>query len=887
MKTLCLLLALLPLLCHGDEPTLKDLLQQGLMAEEADGDLAKAAKAYEALVIAGDAQQKIVATGIYRLAEVRRKQDKKDEATRLYQRLLAEFPGQELLVKMARENLIAMGAAPAAPTTEAPPAGDFESQEIARVQKLFTESPDRARAERPLHSAAHKGWKRFMEAMIAKGFDVNQLGSQEAVDFERSPLSIAAEEGHKAVAELLIAHGADVNDARINRADMSDLTGNLPLIQAISHQRQDILRLLLDHGASLSIRTKLGENVAGTPLHLAVQAPKEGDALIKLLLDHHADLEAPTTIINTNQRPGPNDPAIGATPLALAAKDGKLTALKLLLDAGANVNAPDASGRTPLFDAYFFGEGKETADAITPLLDHGASLSVRDKFGRMPLAHLFRTAPLGQLGTRGLMQTTLPQAKLLLARGSDPKGTDNDGNSLLHLFLINRSDIRPGMPGPSSTSRDTSGRDKLEALLTSLGIDPALKNSNGETALDTGVRNGTAFGPLGLWLVARTATKDHGVWDCSFRTDAVVTSLYMPLDESEPLPSLAEFALLQRAHATHRAPRLQGMPLAAAQPHRIQPQPSASGEKPPPVLVRVIHHAAADTPPEELVQSFDLANDDVAPYKPLLPGDAVFIGNVEQQALPVEPMLAKLDLNITVKYSSVERRFHLGGDDDIWDPAAPELPWGLWKEILAPLIAAIAPTDLTKVKLTRQVNGKPVERTMNLASGIPESWPRPMSGDRIELVASDLPVSTNDAGSAIISLPDLGLAFANPYHSWPCPLSSLLVQFTSTPPPGRDWAHLKIWRPGQKEPETFDLAKAAAALQPDSDPEVLREAEPQVNHDDRIEVPALPGHATEAMNPSLTSYLVRVGGRDSNLPPGVLMATPPRRRVTTVSPGQQ
>ncbi len=886
MKTLCLLLALLPLLCYADEPTLKDLLQQGLMAEEADGDLAKAAKAYEALVTTGDAQQKIVATGIYRLAEVRRKQDKKEEATKLYQRLLTEFPGQELLVKMARENLIAMGAAPASPTTDASPSDDFESQEIARVQKLFTESPDRARAERPLHSAAHKGWKRFMEAMIAKGFDVNQLGSQEAADFERSPLSIAAEEGHKAVAELLIAHGADVNDARTNLADMNDLTGKLPLIQAISHQRQDILRLLLDHGASLSIRTKLGENVAGTPLHLAVQTPKEGDALIKLLLDHHADLEAPTTIINTNQGVGPNDPAIGATPLALAAKDGKLTALKLLLDAGASVNATDASGRTPVFDAYFFAEGKETCDTITPLLGHGASLACRDKFGRTPLAHLFHAAAFDRSTTADLMEMTLPKARLLLARGSDPKGTDNDGNSLLHLFLINRSDTRPGMTGPSSTSRDTSGRDKLEALLTSLGIDPALKNSNGETALDTGLRNGTAFGPLGFWLVARTATKDHGVWDCSLRTDAVVTSLYMPLDEAEPLPSLAEFALLQRAHATHKAPPWQAMPLAAAPPHRIQPQPSSSGEKPVPVMARVIHHAAADTPPEKLVQSFDLANDNVTPYKPLLPGDAVYIGNTGQQALPAEPMLAKLNLNITVKYSGVERRFHLGGND-IWDPAAPELPWGLWKEILAPLVASIAPIDLTKVKLTRQINGRPVERTMNLASGIPESWPRPMSGDLIELVASDLPLPANDAGGAIIALPDLGLAFVNPYHSWPSSLSSLLVQFTSTAPPGRDWARIKIWRPGQKQPETFDLAKAAATLQPDSDPEAFGKAEPQVNHDDRIEVPALPGHATEAMPASLTSYLLRVAARESNLPPGVLMPTPPRRRVTAASPGQQ
>eukprot|EP01031_Cornospumella_fuschlensis_P012792 gene12792-15637_t len=91
------------------EPDLKNLLQTGLMAEEADGDLAKAAGAYESLIQAGEGQQKLIATGLYRLAEVRRKQDKKEEAIQLYQRLVREFAGQELLVKLAKENLTTMG----------------------------------------------------------------------------------------------------------------------------------------------------------------------------------------------------------------------------------------------------------------------------------------------------------------------------------------------------------------------------------------------------------------------------------------------------------------------------------------------------------------------------------------------------------------------------------------------------------------------------------------------------------------------------------------------------------------------------------------------------------------------------------------------------------
>ncbi|MCB1097118.1 MAG: tetratricopeptide repeat protein [Verrucomicrobiae bacterium] len=69
----------------------KSLLQQGLFAEEAEGKLEKAAASYQQIIDDYDAARAFAVAAIYRLAEVRRKQEQNDQAAQLYQRILAEF----------------------------------------------------------------------------------------------------------------------------------------------------------------------------------------------------------------------------------------------------------------------------------------------------------------------------------------------------------------------------------------------------------------------------------------------------------------------------------------------------------------------------------------------------------------------------------------------------------------------------------------------------------------------------------------------------------------------------------------------------------------------------------------------------------------------------
>ncbi|MFN0067865.1 MAG: tetratricopeptide repeat protein [Limisphaerales bacterium] len=84
--------------------------QEALLLEEGRRDLPGARRAYEAVVAQADAQRALAATAVFRLGEVHRKLGRTNDAVAQYRRLLRDFPGEETLAKLSRENLAALGA---------------------------------------------------------------------------------------------------------------------------------------------------------------------------------------------------------------------------------------------------------------------------------------------------------------------------------------------------------------------------------------------------------------------------------------------------------------------------------------------------------------------------------------------------------------------------------------------------------------------------------------------------------------------------------------------------------------------------------------------------------------------------------------------------------
>ena len=190
----------------------------------------------------------------------------------------------------------------------------------------------------PLHLAAwHNGNPDVAEVLIRAGADLEAepgLGG--------TPLCFAAwYQDAPAMVELLIRSGAETGGA---------------VACAARNQRSEILRTLIAAEASLS-----------WGLHISVF--NDNTTITEILIEAGADLDEQVVLVVIR-----GEPIEGATPLHFAAALGRgvnLEAVEALLQAGADPNIQDATGRTPLDWAESGGQTQIAA----LLRQHGGRLS--------------------------------------------------------------------------------------------------------------------------------------------------------------------------------------------------------------------------------------------------------------------------------------------------------------------------------------------------------------------------------------------------------------------------------------------------------------------------------------------------------------------------------
>jgi ankyrin repeat protein len=194
----------------------------------------------------------------------------------------------------------------------------------------------------------------------------------------------------------LVAHGAHAN--------AQDGDGYTPLISAIRSGFVGVATYLVEHQADANLTDRSG----WTPLMWAAWG--DNPALINMLLTHHAKLDATD-----------ND---GLTPMGIAAQNGKVKATRVLLDAGADVNAPIAKGGyTPLMLASISGSSELTA----ALIEHGAKVNAANPGGLTALM-------IAAAGNRSTI------AGLLLRSGADLNARSEDGRTARSIAEANSSD---------------------------------------------------------------------------------------------------------------------------------------------------------------------------------------------------------------------------------------------------------------------------------------------------------------------------------------------------------------------------------------------------------------------------------------------------------------
>ncbi|XP_046672408.1 ankyrin repeat domain-containing protein 17-like isoform X4 [Homalodisca vitripennis] len=194
----------------------------------------------------------------------------------------------------------------------------------------------------PLILAATAGHEKVVEILMNHAADM-EAQSERTKD---TPLSLACSGGRYEVVDLLLNRGANKEHRNV-----SDYT---PLSLAASGGYVNIIKLLLTHGAEINSRT--GSKLGISPLMLA--AMNGHTAAVKLLLDMGSDINAQ---IETNRN----------TALTLACFQGRHEVVSLLLDRKANVEHRAKTGLTPLMEAASGGY----VEVGRVLLDKGADVN--------------------------------------------------------------------------------------------------------------------------------------------------------------------------------------------------------------------------------------------------------------------------------------------------------------------------------------------------------------------------------------------------------------------------------------------------------------------------------------------------------------------------------
>ena len=260
--------------------------------------------------------------------------------------------GKKILYKYLRISwLAALGTAPcvslsmahqqANPATEKLLALSENTSpgDMGGVRGLLTEEPDVNSEDESdctaLLKASENGHMETVKLLLEANADVN---CQRGGVF--TPLMIASQNGHTKIVELLLGAGA--------KANTGNYGGATALLMASWNGHTDIVRMLLNANAKVNVATdgpefisryydrpsryehnKLKTTAQSSPLILA--SHNGYTEIVKLLLEAGADVN--------------HKSFDGATALILASRNGHTEVVKLLLEAGANVNATLSTAR--------------------------------------------------------------------------------------------------------------------------------------------------------------------------------------------------------------------------------------------------------------------------------------------------------------------------------------------------------------------------------------------------------------------------------------------------------------------------------------------------------------------------------------------------------------
>jgi uncharacterized protein len=359
--------------------------------------------------------------------------------------------------------------------------GDREALRAAIARKADVNAPQ-ADGSTALHWAAERDDLEAAELLIEAGARVSAK-TREGV----TPLQLAAINGSAAMLGRLLRAGADANAPLTPAEDTA-------LMIAARAGKADAIRALLEAGATVDARESWGGTTA------LMWAASEGhvDATARLIAAG-ADINARShyvaaangrgfegrTPLASRSEGKPEEFASGwLTPLMLAAREGHLGVARLLVGAGADIDAAAGDGKTALAIAIFNGN----YELASFLVDNQADVNKADAQRFTPLFWAVDRRNMETAPNFPWMVTLdpMPLIRKLLDAGANPGALVNN---------TPRGRMREGSPRivfATALMRAAFAADlELVKLLLDRGADPTIISRDGEPMLSAAA--GLAF----------------------------------------------------------------------------------------------------------------------------------------------------------------------------------------------------------------------------------------------------------------------------------------------------------------------------------------------------------------------------------------------------------
>src|SRR5580700_824649 len=344
----------------------------------------------------------------------------------------------------------------------------------------------------PLYLACVNGSAAMIGKLLDAGADANAATTE-----GETALMTVARTGNVEAAKVLIAHGAQVNSQEQWRQQT-------PLMWAVAESHPEMAELLIAHGADVNAR-----QVTWNWERQVTKEPREkwlplGGLTPLLFAARQGCVDCARVLVKAGADINATNPN-GFSPILLAIINSHYDFAASLLDQGADVNIADEVGRTPLYaavDMHTLPDSNlpwpselnnklSSLDLIQTLLAHGANVNAQLKKQQPYRSKVDRGADtmLGT-GTTPLLRAAkagdTEVVKMLLAKGADPKLTTKFGMTPIMAAS-----------GLGTKEEDTTGRKKTEAeaiasikLCLDAGADVNAIDNQGDTALHGAAQKG-------------------------------------------------------------------------------------------------------------------------------------------------------------------------------------------------------------------------------------------------------------------------------------------------------------------------------------------------------------------------------------------------------------